>query len=472
MRCKLLVFVLALLLLVSSALAATVSTIEPINNNINTNQQASFELTVTNTGEVTQSYKVYSLELGWIIDPLPKDRTFDLNPGSSKTTTIKVDPLESFKPGAYAPTLYIDEIIGGSYSTQTKSLKLYISPEGPLDYLPSIKSTIDMNEKINPQDPLSIKLFLENKNPLNLKDLKIKLQSDMIEFNKEVVINIPPLEKKTIEFSITPNFYQQPKDYYLFFIFERNGETVKVIDKKIEIITTTPDFTTEVVEEKSFLKTSLLVNTHNTGNVKNTQEVKVPTSFFVALLTSSEAKSMKEDGQRYLVWTTTLGPDEYVVLKGVRNYRIPLGVIIVILILLGVYAYIRSPVSLSKQATSKKKGSSLSELKITLLVKNLSKKPLKNVEVIDQIPGITNLEKGLSLGTLRPQEVKHTSRGTLVKWKLAELEPHEHRVITYEIKSSLNILGSLQLPRGKVLYGKGKKKKTAYSNSFKISSQT
>ncbi|MBT6774347.1 hypothetical protein HOA91_03170, partial [Candidatus Woesearchaeota archaeon] len=321
MRCKLLVFVLALLLLVSSALAATVSTIEPINNNINTNQQASFELTVTNTGEVTQSYKVYSLELGWIIDPLPKDRTFDLNPGSSKTTTIKVDPLESFKPGAYAPTLYIDEIIGGSYSTQTKSLNLYISPEGPLDYLPSIKSTIDMNEKINPQDPLSIKLFLENKNPLNLKDLKIKLQSDMIEFNKEVVINIPPLEKKTIEFSITPNFYQQPKDYYLFFIFERNGETVKVIDKKIEIITTTPDFTTEVVEEKSFLKTSLLVNTHNTGNVKNTQEVKVPTSFFVALLTSSEAKSMKEDGQRYLVWTTTLGPDEYVVLKGVRNYR-------------------------------------------------------------------------------------------------------------------------------------------------------
>jgi len=43
-----------------------------------------------------------------------------------------------------------------------------------------------------------------------------------------------------------------------------------------------------------------------------------------------------------------------------------------------------------------------------------------NIEVIDLIPGIADIDKSLDIGTLKPQEIKHTKKGTLVKWKLAK----------------------------------------------------
>ena len=124
-----------------------------------------------------------------------------------------------------------------------------------------------------------------------------------------------------------------------------------------------------------------------------------------------------------------------------------------------------------KTAVSTKRDATLSDLTITLNLQNITKKPIKDVEVIDLIPGIADLEKMLDLGTLKPQEIKHGKKGTSVKWKLAEIEPHEHRLITYKIKSKLKIVGALKLPRSKVIYSKKNRKKNAYSNTFRISSK-
>ena len=144
----------------------------------------------------------------------------------------------------------------------------------------------------------------------------------------------------------------------------------------------------------------------------------------------------------------------------------------VLLLLFFVYLYTKSPVTLSKTSTTVKKDSTLSDLKITLQLKNVTKKTLKNIEVVDLVPGIADIEKSLDLGTLKPHEIKHTKKGTLVKWKLAEIDGHEDRLISYQIKSKLKILGTLKLPRAKVLFGKKGKRKTAYSNVFKISGQS
>lgn len=467
MRCRPLLFILVLFLLVASTLADSQITLEPIKNSITLTETASFKLSIINSAKETQRYSLFSFVQGWDIEPSPlKDKVIEIEPGQNKSTTIKARPLEAFNPGLYNLALNIESDLGEKYS---QTLTLYVSPEKGLDYLPSIKVIPDFNKKINPQEPQTIKLLLENKNPLNIPELLIKLQSDLPEFNKELPVSLSPLEKKTVEFTLSPNPYQKPGQYFLFFTFEKDGEAVKVLPQPIEILALTPPFQTELTEEKAFLKTTQTLLVHNTGNVKNTQSVTLPTAFWKNLFTETSAQSLKKEGQRFLSWEITLSPDETLLLTAIQNYRYPLYFLIFLLLFLALCLYLRSPLSLHKTALSTQKDATLSALKVTLHLKNLTKKPLKNVEVIDLIPGIADIEKSLELGTLKPQEIKHTKKGTMVKWRLPEIEPKEDRLISYNIKSKLRIVGALRLPRAKVVYGKNK---TAYSNLFKISSQT
>lgn len=469
MRWKILSFLLVLLLLPAFALAASQVEIEPVKNSITLVETASFKLSITNNAEVKQSYSIFSFVQGWDIElnPISDKIIQNLQPGNTKSTTIKAKPAEAFNPGLYNLVVNIESDLGEKH---LKILPVYINPEKPLDYLPSIKASVGISKKINPQETQTIKLFLENKNPLNLANLVIKLQSDLPEFNKETSIHLPSLEKKNIEFTINPDPFQSPGKYFLFFSFEKDGEPVKVIPQEIEIIPLTTEFQVNIAEEEAFFKTTNNILVTNLGNVKNTQEVLVPISFWKNLFTQSTAKTVKKDGQRCLSWELTLSPNETMALTAVQNYRYPFYLLFLALILFSVFLYVRSPVSLVKTGTSSKKDATLSELKITLHLKNLTKRTLKNIEVIDLVPGIADIEKSLELGTLKPQEVKHTKKGTLVKWKLSEIDSKEHRLITYEIKSKLKILGALKLPRAKATFGSKGKRKAAYSNPVRISS--
>ena len=238
MRGKLFLLVTILLVLLSTlSLAESNIDLKVKKNHIAFSEIAQYDLTITNNAEGKQRYSIYSLQSGqgWNVDPFPlKDKIIELNAGMSYSTIIQAQPFDKeLQPGIYYVQISIASDLGESY---TKSLKVYLSPEKPVDYLPAIKASIDMDEKINPKEPLSIKLFLENRNPLDLTGLVVKIQSDMPEFIKEVSVDLPPLDKKTIEFSINPNQFQQPKDYLLFFIFEHKGEVAKIMDKKVEVI--------------------------------------------------------------------------------------------------------------------------------------------------------------------------------------------------------------------------------------------
>jgi len=57
--------------------------------------------------------------------------------------------------------------------------------------------------KASPCELKTIKLFLENKNPLDLTDLKIKIQSDIPEFVKEAIVNATELDTRLIMRSLT-----------------------------------------------------------------------------------------------------------------------------------------------------------------------------------------------------------------------------------------------------------------------------
>ncbi len=453
----------------SLALAESNIEITPIKNLISPNDQALFQVKITNQLSEVQRYTLYSFAQGWTVDPTPlKDKIVELRPGNSYTVTIQARPQDSFPPGIYHLSLTVESDHGERYE---EALKVYLGAEQPLGYLPSVVAVVDMDEKINPQQPVSIKVFLENRNPLDLSNLKVSLESDIPEFMKEATIDLPPLEKKTVEFSITPSPYQQPRDYYLFFVFEHKGQTIKVLDHKIEILPLVPNFTISEVKDSVFLKVFTSLEVLNPGNVLNTQTIKYPVTFLDSLVTFGDVQTVVEDGQRYLVWELSLNPGEKKTLDFVINYRLLLYLLIVAALLTVLYLYVQSPLVVKKSvhATKHDSDGALSEIKIVIEVRNKSSKPVKNLRVIDLVPGIANVQKNLDLGTLTPQEIKHTHQGTKVIWAISELEGHEHRIITYKITARLNILGPISLPRAVVEYGQRKGKiGKAYSNVFHL----
>ncbi len=466
---------LPLLFFLLLPLAAAESLIEvtPVKNTVSVSDQARFAVKITNTADKVQRYSLYSLQSGqgWSVDPSPlRDRIIELPPGGKYTTHVVVDPLDDFPPSIYKVSLTIETDLGERH---TEELKVYLLPDKPVNYLPSISVEVDVDEKIDPREPVSLKFFLENKNPLNLSNLKFRVQSEMAEFMQEVDLHLPPLQKKTVELGVIPNPFQQPKEYTLFFIFEREGETVKVLEKKVEILPLELPFTVEETRSKKFLNTLVTVSVHNPGNVLNTQEVKSPLSLWAALFTrSADGEVLVDEGQRSLQWELILEPNESVQRNYVIHYRVLFYLALLLLVFLLFYLWIRSSISLKKTAVATKSGEdgTLSELKVTIELRNNFSQPLKDVFVTDTVPAIANVEKSLELGTLKPEEIKHTPKGTKVIWHLAEVEGHEHRLITYKVRAKLNILGTLSLPRAVAEYKKRKSQRKSYSNIYRLES--
>lgn len=465
--------ILISILCVNLSVAAVSSSVKatPIKNQISLGEVAEYRLTIDNKANQEQRYSVFSFTSGqgWNVDPYPlRDKVIVLPPRTSYSTTIRAQPLEKFTPGIYYISISVESTLGERYE---ESLKVYLGPEKPIDYLPTIRVSLEMDDKINPQESVSAKLFIENRNPLNLSNLVVKIQSEIREFSKEIPVNLPSLAKKTVEFTLTPSKFQQPKDYKLFFVFEHKGDVIKILEKEISIVTLLPPFEIEVSDQTNLLKTSTTLKVNNPGNVLNAQEVKYPVSFLQALFTQSNAETRVEDKQRFLIWQLELKPNESVDLNYVTNYRLLFYLLMVAAILLCLYYYVKSPVILKKKAVTVKSGEdgALSEIKITLELKNKSKSLLQQIEVIDVVPAIANVEKSLELGTVKPKEIRHSKKGTKVVWSLAECDAQEHRLITYKIRAKLNILGTFSLPRATAIYStkRGRKRK-AYSNLFKL----
>ncbi|MEK6734048.1 MAG: hypothetical protein AABY27_02970, partial [Pseudomonadota bacterium] len=285
------------------------------------------------------------------------------------------------------------------------------------------------------------------------------------------IVSIPPFESKTMEFTLTPNKYQEPKEHMLFFIFEYKGEQVKIVEQRFEFITLMPAFSVDQKLEKIFLKYFYSLDVKNEGNVKNTQEVKLPISIWQTLFLSRDVKIKSYDDQRYMTWEVSLAPGESTQINYVYNYRIVVYLLVILILFAAFYYVVQNPIKVTKKALTAKtdeKGA-LSEVKITLDINNHSNRPIREIKITDVVPSIVSIEKSSEMGTVKPQEIVHSSKGTKLVWSIAELEAKEHRVITYGVKAKLNILGTFSLPRATIEFSteKGKKGK-GYSNPFTL----
>jgi len=465
------IFLLVLLVSIVSATALDfdLSTTK-IKDKISLNDVAEFDLSIKNNDPVENSYRIKTLDYPiWDVytKPLQNPIIVDILPNQTKTIRLLVDPLHVISIGTFDVNVRVS--LEGQKVSQVVPLRVSVASTDPLvsGYVPTVLVTVDMPNRIEPNKEIPIKLNIDNQNPLDFPSLLITLNGNTI--NEEVTTSLGPKEKKTIEIKTQISPKTPPQiDNLVLAVFDGDITIVNPMTKKIEIV----GYSQLSEEErllKNFLRKEKEIVFTNVGNVKHEGIIEVNNTFFKGLFTSTRPKAIKSNEK--LSWVVTIEPSQSFSVMIVENYLPLLIILVFLVVIVMLYIMYRSPLTLSKTATNiAKKEGGISELKVIITVKNRSKSSLKEIEIIDKIPNITDIERELTIGTLQPTKIlKHEKKGSIIKWMIDDLGVGDERVISYRIKSALSILGDFNLPSSTAKFKYKGREVKASSNSLNIS---
>ena len=449
-------------------------TVTPVKDKIFKEEEALFNVTVTNNGEGEEKFK-FKTDVLWDMMSEPLSDYFSgmvVPAGSSKTTLLKLSPPIYTSIGPQKLDLEVTST--SDDDTEVIAITIYIqSTAYHQGYMPYIVTTLFVDPiKWDPRNKLTAKVKLKNTNILNLSNVMIDLTTQNGLMHKKREISLDPLEERTEIFIISLSPQITPGKDVIVAEVRSNGEIFPPDLVNIEIVSYS-NFDKEESLEEGFLKTKTSVEILNDGNDVGSELYKVQTSLFRSIFTytSPRAKTMREDGKTYLVWELVLEPSEKITIEYSENYRSLLALIIIVSVIIYLYFLMRSQVVITKKAeVLKTEEGGISKIKITLNVKNRSKNKLEHIKLIEKIPKIAGLIKEDYVGTLRPSKIlTHDVKGTLLKWNIDSLEGFEERMITYKIVSKLSILGTFVISPSVAKFKNTKGKITiTHSNNYKL----
>lgn len=475
-RGLLILAIIFILSIISASAANFVVSHEEVIEKISLFEDAKVDITMQNIGKISDTYRFSVKNPNWNLfakDLTVKNTGLKLVSNEEKTVTFILKPTTNAPGGRNTITLLIESEI--TKEVVEYEFPIIVQKEGYEGYVPTILASIEIPEKIDPREVLTLKIKLENKNVRDNKNINIRMWSNT--FSKELNTSIGPLLNKTEEISISLDPLTPPTVDTLRSSIDIDGTKFTPTSIEFEIIDYTPEFEMKVEETKSYFKTIKTITYTNKGNKESKQTAKYAINGLASIFTTSSPKRssiIRQDGERYLGWDLTLKPNESSSIEVTTNFRWLLIIIAVIIIILIYIKIVKSPVVMEKSAQNiKRKEGGIAEMKITLNLKNKSPKTMENVEIRDIVPNIADVSKEFEIGTLTPTRTfKNKSGNTVIKWDISDLDPHEERIISYKIKSKLSILGDFNLPVSIVKYrNKRGKEIIVKSNKLSISSQ-
>ncbi len=241
-----------------------------------------------------------------------------------------------------------------------------------------------------------------------------------------------------------------------------NHEYVHVTVSKPEV-ETTEDIreisVTESASETLFGK-SYSFNITNTGNVMYSDEwVQLVSYFDLSLLKSNLEYGSEEYGDDYKVsWPIDLEPGEVMTITySISYFPVFIGGI---LLLLAVFLFTTNYLNKFNVTKELKRGAD--SILVSVSIKNRTNAEMKNVKLEDMVPKPLKLVK--DFGTVVPSSIVNLKNGSKINWKFDVLAPKEEIVLTYQVKSSMHVLGNIQLPQARLTQDKN----TVYSGNVKI----
>lgn len=474
---KSLALVLPILILLSMSVHAQAFSVnvQPINNTITQTGKASFKITVVN-GQDSVSVRIVPINepskwLSIYTDPAyPYLSGLNLAPNETKSFTLFVKPQPTIRPSNYALLLTFK---GDSGFVVQKIITLQINPFTPSveDYDTYLTMNVNAPQNIDPRKVSKLVVSLKNKVNMPLLALKLRVNSSLLTSNRITSVDSNGNTNEVFVINISPKTKPQ-KGLFKVQLLTPSGEVIKEFDSPYSVIPYI-DFKESKTLERGFLKSKILLSVRNFGNSEGRGSVSYKTNWFKLWFTHSNPEGTPKSSSlgRILSWTFTLKPNEQKIVVVTENY-VPLFLLVLLLLLAYAFYYfvIRNPIVVKKEARIiKLKEGGISELKVFIHIKNRSAKVFENVVLLDKLPKIAEIDKTIETGTLKPSKIiRHSVKGTVIKWEVGTLDRFEERIINYTLKSKLSILGWFKLPSAAIKFKHKNKLYVTKSNPIRL----
>jgi len=449
---KKLLFVLTLFLLIPVAQAAELEVEHlPVRDSIIPGEQAAFDIRITNNQDSKDTFRISTNDLFWDLLSDPLYHYFsgvDIISGDSETVRLLLKPVEALEIGQYR----VDVIVKSEKGKNSEIIPMFITirPENPLiqEYLAAVRRIVEIPSVVYPDESVTVKVNLINRNPKNLTDVKLVFSSKLLA--REVETSLGPLEKKMIveEFPVDP--LTAPQEDVLNLKLIVDGSILEPEINEPYEVGAYSEIVVQSSETKSMFFKKVEETTYvNNGNVKSSKTVESEITQLKNLFTkaSPEPFGIERADKKFLAWEVVLEPAQSMTITRTVSYRPLLVLALIIAAAVGLYYLLRSPVyALKKTSILTLKEGGISELKIIVHIRNRSSQAFERLTITDRIPTMADVTTGLDLGTVKPSTVYNDGRKTIVKWELQKLEKGEERILSYNMKSHLAILGSVTLP--------------------------
>jgi hypothetical protein len=121
---------------------------------------------------------------------------------------------------------------------------------------------------------------------------------------------------------------------------------------------------------------------------------------------------------------------------------------VIILAVIAVWYFTRK-MEIKKELVDYRRHAGFMDLKLQVHVKNLTNSEMKNVKIYDFLPAF--IKEIRDFGTV-PGTVTTKDRQKAVKWELEHLKPKEERLLSYRVRTSVEVLGNMNFPSTVVEY--------------------
>lgn len=443
---------IALALIQSMPIVNAEIELNPITNTFYAGDNGVYEITFTNEGE---SQKIYNLRLApadatrWTISP----SNVVVDSQETRTINLTVSSRGIPESGSQVLALRIDP---SGEERQNLNVPLRVMSQGQyLGYVPNVISQIDAESSLDPRNDLDVGVRVVNRNPRVFDNITVRtviLNEALNSIHSDSQdIELDSLEEKTVEFTFELDDFLRPGSYSIETQVRDNTFDTQLSSKReVLIIEPYVDIKTSSTTTTSWLRSVEKITAENNGNEETQYNLNTPiSSFDRPFVSSNSSYNVAKENGTLLEWQMFLDPKESQTVELETNYRgLFIGIILAILIALSYFA-LRSPVIIKKVASTVDDGEGgYSVIKVTLSVLNRSGKSVNEVQILDYLPRIAEYQSPVDKVTLAPSKISKTAKkGTILKWDLETIEPSEERLLSYEMKSTLSIVGGVTLPK-------------------------
>lgn len=184
----------------------------------------------------------------------------------------------------------------------------------------------------------------------------------------------------------------------------------------------------------------------NTGNENVLgSELTLPISGFNSVFLASKSVSLGKVQLSNGAVTTdlaALAPGQSITISYTVSYWPLYLIAAIIVIAIVLFLLLNRKVAVSKEVVEYKLANGFVDVKIAVKVKNIARKVLKDLVVVDLVPA-----HALRVASVGPKEGKITKgiHDMNIVWREVELQPNDEILLMYEIKSKMGIVGNIDL---------------------------